>query len=186
MDHAESGADLLFRDGLINEFPVRELTAGRMELLETAVRQHNKLTLPEGLNGETKCFCDLIRDADKADIFRIVTELSFEERAGTSKGLLQETEEASDAVMECVLQHRCVPRDIRKTRFDVRVSHCCMAFELVYPESRKIVREQGFLSRLIAGRNADGEPLYSDREREQMSIVKKEIEAAWKEAPETK
>ncbi|MBQ6721731.1 MAG: hypothetical protein IJQ88_06130, partial [Clostridia bacterium] len=86
----------------------------------------------------------------------------------------------------CVLQHRCVPRDLRKTRFDVCISHCCMAFELVYPESRKIVREQGCLSRLITGRDADGKPLYSAKERGQMSIVRKEIEAAWGESLETK
>jgi hypothetical protein len=186
VDHAEFGADLLFREGLIHEFPVRGLPAGRLRLLETAIRLHNKLALPEDLDEETRRFCDLIRDADKADIFRVVTELSFEERAGTSKGLLQETEGAGDAVMACVLEHRCVPRDIRKTRFDVRVSHCCMAFELVYPESRKIVREQGYLSRLIAGQGAEGEPLYSGKERGQMGIVKKEIEAAWGEPLEEK
>ena len=186
VDHAEFGADLLFREGLIHDYPVGELSADRLSLLETAIRQHNKLALPEGLNEKTRCFCDLIRDADKADIFRVVTELSFEERAGTSKGMMQETEGACDAVMECVLQHRCVPRDIRKTRFDVSISHCCMAFELVCPESRKIVREQGFLSRLLAGSGADGKQLYSGKERGQMGIVKKEIEAAWGEPLEEK
>ena len=186
VDHAEFGADLLFKDGLIHEFPAQGLSPDRLALLETAIRLHNKLTLPGDQDEETRRFCDLIRDADKADIFRVVTELSFEERAGTSKGLLQETEGAGDAVMECVLQHRCVPRDLRKTRFDVCISHCCMAFELVYPESRKIVREQGCLSRLITGRDADGKPLYSAKERGQMSIVRKEIEAAWGESLETK
>ncbi|MER1992878.1 MAG: HD domain-containing protein [Eubacteriales bacterium] len=186
VDHAEFGADLLFKDGLIHEFPAQGLSPDRLALLETAIRLHNKLTLPGDQDEETRCFCDLIRDADKADIFRVVTELSFEERAGTSKGLLQETEGAGDAVMECVLQHRCVPRDLRKTRFDVCISHCCMAFELVYPESRKIVREQGCLSRLITGRDADGKPLYSAKERGQMSTVRKEIEAAWGESLETK
>ena len=186
VDHAEFGADLLFREGLIGRFPAEGLPEGWPELSETAIRLHNKLTLPGDQDEETRRFCDLIRDADKADIFRVVTELSFEERAGTSKGLLQETEGADEAVMECVLQHRCVPRDLRKTRFDVCISHCCMAFELVYPESRKIVREQGCLSRLITGRDADGKPLYSTKERGQMSTVRKEIEAAWGEPLETK
>ena len=185
VDHAEFGADLLFKDDLIHEFPVQGLTSGRLALLETAIRLHNKLTLPGDQDEETRRFCNLIRDADKADIFRVVTELSFEQRAGTSKGLLQETEGSCDAVMECVLQHRCVPRDIRKTRFDVCISHCCMAFELVYPESRKIVREQGYLSRLVDGRNADGKLLYSTKEYGQMSVVKKEIEAAWGEPLES-
>ena len=181
VDHAEFSADILFRDGLMERFPDEGLPEDWRIIAETAIRLHNKLTLPEDLDETARCFCDLIRDADKADIFRVVTELSFEERAGTSKGLLQETEGACDAVMDCVLGHRCVPRDARKNRFDVRVSHCCMAFELVYPESRKIVRQQGYLSRLVAGRNAAGEPLYSEKECGQMRIVRKEIEAAWGE-----
>lgn len=181
VDHAELGADLLFRDGLIGEFPARDLTPDRLSILETAIRLHNKLALPGELDGETRFFCDLIRDADKADIFRVVTELSFEERAGTSRGLLRETEGACEEVMECVLQHRCVPRNIRKNRFDVHVSHCCMAFELVWPESRRIVREQGFLGRMLEGRSADGEPPRSGKEREQLRTVKNEIEAAWGE-----
>lgn len=185
VDHAEFGADLLFRDGLVSEFPVRELPESRITLLETAVRLHNRLALPEGLDGEARCFCDLIRDADKADIFRVVTELSLEERAGTSRGMLLETEGAGEEVMACVLRHRCVPKDIRKTRFDVSVAHCCMAFEIVFPETRKIIREQGCLSRLIAGRGPDGESLYSGKERGQMETVRKEIEAAWGEPIET-
>ena len=179
VDHAEFGADLLFRDGLINEFPVRELSAGRLSLLETAIRLHNKLALPENMDDETRCFCNLIRDADKADIFRVVTELSFEQRAGTSRGMLQETEGACDAVMECVLQHRCVPRDIRKTRFDVYISHCCMAFEIVFPETREIIREQGYLWQLVTGCGGSGKPQCSEKERGQLQIVRKEIEAAW-------
>ena len=169
VDHAELGADLLFRDGLIGEFPVQEIPAYRLSILETAIRLHNRLSLPEGQDGETRRFCDLIRDADKADIFRVVTELSYEERAGTSRGLLQEAEG---------------PRDIRKNRFDAHISHCCMAFELVYPESRKIVREQGFLGRMLEGCGAGGKTPQSGKEREQLRAVRREIEAAWGEPAE--
>ena len=184
VDHAELGADLLFRDGLIGEFPVQEIPAYRLSILETAIRLHNRLSLPEGQDGETRRFCDLIRDADKADIFRVVTELSYEERAGTSRGLLREAEGASAAVMNCVFQHRCVPRNIRKNRFDVHISHCCMAFELVFPESRKIVREQGFLGRMLEGCGAGGKTPQSGKEREQLRAVRREIEAAWGEPAE--
>lgn len=181
VDHAEFGADLLFREKLIGEFINEGFPEEEMCLLETAIRQHNKLTLPENLDERTRIFCDLIRDADKADIFRVVAELPFEERAGTSRGLIQEGEAASEAVMDCVRQHRCVPRALRKTRFDVRVSHCCLAFELVFPETRRIVREQGYLNRLLSERGADGKPLWSEKERAQLRIVRREIEAVFGE-----
>lgn len=177
VDHAEFGADLLFRDGLIGQFPAESLSAEDLNILETAIRLHNKLTLPDSLDERTQRFCEIIRDADKADIFRVVAEIPFEERAGSSKGLLREEEGASEAVMGCVLQHRCVPRGARKTRFDVHVAHCCLVFELVFPESRKIVREQGFLDRLLAENDADGNPLWSGRELEQLRVIRRETDA---------
>lgn len=182
VDHAEFGADLLFREHLIDTFLSEGLSDEWRALLETAIRLHNKLTLPEHLDEQTRCFCDLIRDADKVDIFRVIIDLPFEARIGSSMNMIQEADAASDAVMSCVYEHRCVPRGIRKTRFEGRISHCCMAFELVYPESREIVQEQGFLDRLLAEQDEEGHLLWSDREREQLRTVRREIETAWGEA----
>ena len=181
VDHAEFGADLLFRENLISRFPVKSLPMDRLQLLETAIRFHNKLTLPDQLDDRARLFCNLIRDADKVDIFRVVAELPFEQRIGTSRDLFQEGEKASDAVMECVYQHRCVPRAIRKTRFEGHVSHCCMAFELVFPESRRICAEQGYLSRLLAERDENGRLLWREQERDQLDVLRTEIRKAWEE-----
>ena len=178
VDHAEFGADLLFREGLIDRFPVEGLPGEWLRLLETAIRLHNKLNLPGDLDERTRRFCEIIRDADKVDIFRVVAELPFEQRIGTSKGLIVEGDEASEAVMECVLQHRCVPRAIRRTRFEGHVSHCCMAFELAFPRSRRIVREQGFLDRLLDEHDATGCLLWTEKERAQLRVLRREIEAA--------
>ena len=185
VDHAEFGADLLFREELIRRFPAEGLTAKQLETLETAIRLHNKLALPEETEEDLRRWCDLIRDADKADIFRVVAELPFEQRIGTSRGLITEGDEASEAVMDCVREHRCVPRSIRKTRFEGHLSHCCMAFELVYPESRRIVREQGYLSRLMAEEDGDGKPIWSEKQREQLRTLRQEIEGQlWQETGE--
>lgn len=176
VDHAEFGADLLFREKLIDRFPAEGLPEEWLRLLETAIRLHNKLDLPDGLDERTRRYCELIRDADKIDIFRVVAELSFEQRAGSSKGLIVEGDGASPEVMACVMRRRCVPRALRKTRFDVHISHCCMAFELVFPESRRIVREQGHLNRLLAEQDADGKPLWTEKERAQLRVLRNEIE----------
>ena len=182
VDHAEFGADLLFHEKLIGSFPAESLREDEPHLLETAIRLHNKLTLPEALDDQTRRFCEIIRDADKADIFRVVAELPFEERIGTSKALFQEGGEASEAVMDCVRAHRCIPRALRKTRFEGHISHCCFAFELVFPETRRIVQEQGFLNRLLAECGADGKPLWNENERAQLRILRGEIDAAWGKA----
>ena len=46
VNHAQFGADLLFKEGLIQEFEKNE---GRYELIEKAIRYHNCYELPDGL-----------------------------------------------------------------------------------------------------------------------------------------
>ena len=154
VDHAELGADLLFREGLIERFPSGGLPEGWPELSETAIRMHNKLALPENLDPQTRLFAEILRDADKADIFRVVAEIPLEERLGKGAAELTAEEDVTPEVMACVYGHRCVPREVRRTRFDNHISHGCMAFELVFGESRRIAAEQGFLDRLLAEKDA--------------------------------
>ena len=182
-DHAELSGDILFREGLISRFPTEGLPEGWMEIAETAVRQHNKLNLAEGMDPRTRRFAEILRDADKADIFRVIATIPFEDRVGSSKARFLEAEEASPEVMACVYAHRCVPGALRHTRFEGHISHCCMAFELVFEASRRMVREEGWLRRLLAETDAEGNLLWNDRETEQLRILRDEIEAAWGMAP---
>ena len=179
VDHAEFGADLLFRDGLFRSFPTDQLPQERRDTAETAIRLHNKLSLPDNLDGETQRFAQILRDADKVDIFRVVAEIPFEERIGKSRGLLSEAEEASPEVLECVAGHRCVPRAARHTVLDGLIAHACMAFELVYEESRMLDREQGNLKKLLSATDESGRPRWDAAAAEQLKAVEKEIETAW-------
>ena len=179
VDHAEFGADILFRDGLIGQFPADGLPEDWLTMAEPVVRLHNKLTLPESLDARTRRFAELLRDADKADIFRVVASIPFDARIGTSKASFSDTPEASDEVMACVAAHRCVPRALRHSRFEGHISHCCMAFELVFEISRKTVKEEGWLVALLSETDAEGKPLWTEREAEQLRTVRREIEKAW-------
>ena len=179
VDHAELSGDILFRDGLIERFPEEELPEGWRAAAETAVRQHNKLKLPETLDSRTLRFAEILRDADKTDIFRVIASIPFEDRIGSSKASFRETGEASPEVMACVSEHRCVPRGLRRSRFEGRISHCCMAFELVFEYSRRTVREEGWLKALLAETDAGGEQIWTDRETEQLRVLRHEIEKAW-------
>lgn len=182
VDHAELGADILFKEGLINRFPAEPLPEGWQNIAEIAIRQHNKLTLPEDLDENTRTLSDILRDADKVDIFRVLTEISYSDRNGGRKSFHSDGHELSPEVMNCVLEHRCVPSMIRKTYFDKRVSHCCLAFELAYEESRVITREQGYLRRLLTMQDEDGQCIRNDKMLHQLALVEREIENAWQAA----
>lgn len=179
VDHAELSADILFPGGLMEQFPQEGLPENWRGIAETVIRQHNKLKLPEKLDGRTRYFAELLRDADKTDIFRVLADIPLEDRLENSGTSSQTNGEASPEVMACVWAHRCVPAAVRRSRFDRRVSHCCMAFELVFEVSRRTVREQGWLRELLAENDAEGKRLWTDRETEQLQILHREIKKAW-------
>ena len=177
VDHAELGADILFKEGVIENF-IEPDRSDRCRLAETAIRLHNKLTLPDDLTEEQRLFCQVLRDADKCDIFRVLTEPPYDGRnqriiEGASRGIV---DPAGNAVMKCVFEHRCVPRTFVKSRFESLISQCCMVFELVYPVSRSIVRQQGYLDTLM---NLPVENLVLEM---QLSTLRKELEQAWQDA----
>ena len=178
VDHAEFGADLLFREGLIERFPADGLPEGWQKLSETAIRLHNKLTLPEKMDPQARVFAEILRDADKVDIFRVVTEIPLEARLGKSAAELTAEEDITPEVMACVYEHRCVPQAVRRTRFDNHISHACMAFELVFDESRRIAAEQGFLDRILAEKDENGKQIWNRKETEALQILRHEIRSS--------
>ncbi len=170
IDHAELSADILFKEGIIERFDINDLPYDGMSLTEKAIRLHNKLILPEDLAERERLFCDILRDADKIDIFRVLAEIPYEKRANYENPPKREL--ARDEVMVCVREHRCVPRVFERSKFEALISQCCMAFELVYDESRNLVIGQGNLKKLIDDAKKDA----NDKELEQLHILENELQ----------
>ena len=142
-------------------------------IAETAIRLHNKLTLPKGLDEKTLLYCRILRDADKADIFRVLTEPPYDERNEMIVSSSAEERLAREDVMTCVTEHRCVPRRSDFTPFEALISQCCMGFELEFPESVKIVREQGYLEKLMSL------DVRNTGMAEQLETLRTEMHRAW-------
>lgn len=177
VDHAEFGADLLFQENLIQRFlpedfyqkaNTKEERSRFLTMAEVAIRAHNKLKVPQNLDKETSCFCNILRDADKADIFRVLTEVPFEERTTGFHGIVGQIG-ARDEVMKYVYAHACVPRMTIRTEFETLISHACMGFELVFDKTKEIVKTQGYLKQYLEWTPKN------DKEKEQLEFLKKEL-----------
>ena len=145
MDHAKFGADLLFKNGLIKYFEDNEMI---YPILEKAVRYHSMYRLPKDLSERELQFCQILRDADKVDIYKSCYE------AGLENVYYVTTEEVRDSeitpeVYQVFWEERAIPKNIRKTVADHLVGHIALTFELVYPESRKLAVEQGYLKKML-------------------------------------
>ena len=145
IDHAEFGADLLFKDGLIEKFDDEK---ENYELLEKAVRLHSLYRLPDDLSERELLFCQVIRDADKIDIYRANYETGLHVIYHVTKEELLNSE-ITPEVYQVFCEERAIPRNIRKTIADNLVGHIALTFELVYPESKSMAIEQGYLKKLL-------------------------------------
>ena len=135
----------------------REPGSGRIEsfledrshdaLIRAAVGLHSDLRLPGTLDARARLFCDIVRDADKVDIFRAS---GYENSPETVMGATREEflgSWVSEPARRAFLEHRCLARDERETPLDQHLGTVALAYELVLPASRRIAREQGFIYR---------------------------------------
>ena len=170
VDHAEFGADLLFKEGLIRKFAEGyyeecELARSGNEeaeqiiknnehhnkdtgLLEMAIRQHNKYRVKEALTERQRMFCDILRDADKVDIFKVNADIPMEIIYDVT------TEELKNGVitkevLESFYKKETVLKSVRRSAVDHIVGHISLLFELVYKESYRQAKEQGYVYKLL-------------------------------------
>lgn len=170
VDHAEFGADLLFKEGLIRKFAegyYEECELAEPEnqedeqiiknnehhnkdtgLLEMAIRQHNKYRVKEALTERQRMFCDILRDADKVDIFKVNADIPMEIIYDVT------TEELKNGiitkeVLESFYKKETVLKSVRRSAVDHIVGHISLLFELVYKESYRQAKEQGYVYKLL-------------------------------------
>lgn len=147
VDHAMLGADLLFEEGLIKRFHV-DLSERNRYILEKAIRNHSMYRLESGLDKETISYCNVLRDADKIDIFKVNCDTPLEDIYNVTTEELKRSP-VSEEVKKCFLDKTAVIRSLKKYPADYVVAHICLVFELVYSTSRRITKEQGYVDKLL-------------------------------------
>ena len=164
VDHAKFGAELLFGEGgMIRRF--LEETSWDDQIRD-AIYWHSAYRLPDSLKEDL--YCQILRDADKLDILRVNQETPLEDIYNVTTAELRQSK-VTPEVMEAVMEHHAVLRSIKKTPIDHVVGHICLTFELVYPKSREILKEQGYLERMIHFKSDNPETCQQFRQiREEM------------------
>lgn len=69
-DHGAYSNKILFNDGLIRKFNISEED---YLIIKKALYYHNKKDISENVSDRERFFCELIRDADRVDIFRVLS-----------------------------------------------------------------------------------------------------------------
>ena len=120
-----------------------------LDILKTAIWNHSAYRVEDGLSERVMMFCDIIRVADKIDILKVNYDVTLEVIYDVTTEELKNSK-VTDEVMNAFMEHHAVLRSLKKTPIDNLIGHAALVFELVYSESFKIVREQGYLEKMLS------------------------------------
>lgn len=141
VDHAALSCEILMQENILEELPEKE-----REMVLTAIANHNRFAIEEGLSEDTLLLCKLIRDADKCDIFRV---FACEEMVDTMGEPVEQVEQetVSDIVFQCIMEHKCILKEQRKTGLDKWVSFLAFFFDMYFDESIALLMENKYYRR---------------------------------------
>jgi len=128
VDHAENGVKILKAENL---FEVLNIT--NKELVFAAILNHNKFKIQEGLTGQELLHAKLIRDADKMDIFRVLTEYYSQRKVPLNHTLtweLQKGTAVSPAVAKEVMSGKMVSKKNILSEMDVKIMQLSWVYDL--------------------------------------------------------
>lgn len=137
-DHADLGCKVLREEKFLQELP-----EAKQEMILTAIQNHNKYAIEDGLNPDTLLLCKLIRDADKCDIFRVFACEDMVDTMGETIAQVEQ-ETITDCVYDCIFEHKCVDKTIRRTGLDKWVSFLAFFFDMYFPESLEMLQEKKY------------------------------------------
>ncbi len=161
IDHGNAGVEILEKDNFIRNF-INEDTYD--DIIKTAIRNHNKYKIEDGLKGEKLLYSKIIRDADKIDIFQ------------ESLDFFWETDEEKMEVGTSIISENYIDQFVRKapilrtpkqTSLDRLISLVAFIFDLNFDYSKKFVYEKDFINRML-----DNFEFSQEKAKQQIEIVR--------------
>ena len=147
-NHARMAVDVIREQGVLNGLNTRESL-----LIEEAVRFHNLFDLPEQVVSPTRLYMELIRDADKLDIWRVFLDecaMPEERRASAVYLGLPDLPGFSPACLTDLAAKRVVRLDECRVVNDIKLMLISWALELCFASSYRLLLERGYIPRLAA------------------------------------
>lgn len=138
IDHADLGVKILKENNFINEFCDDK---SYHPIILKSIQNHNKFKINSGLSEEELMQAKIIRDADKIDIFNLLT---FDKtiKKDTTK---QPTKEIIDALFT----RKQVSRQKVRNDTDEFVLELAMVYDINFDISLKILQEKDYINKII-------------------------------------
>ena len=136
VDHADLGVELLFDKNHIDMF-VDDLTTEEKDIMYFAIKNHNKLAIEPNLTPIQNIFCKIARDADKIDIYRVMTTNFVPSK--------QKVLSIEDSTIKSFYNHKLLEYKNESDFYYSVILKLCWVFDLNFKKSFQILMEQGYL-----------------------------------------
>lgn len=147
-DHAALSVEVAQKEGIFSELPPEF-----SEALCSAIFFHNKAEVPDNLAKATLTLANLLRDADKLDIFYVLCdyyETRNNEPNPTLTWELPNGFKISDEVAVALLPRKTVPKAAIKNQLDIKVFQMSWVYDLNFKASFRILSENRYIDRIYA------------------------------------
>ena len=169
INHAEYGVKVLFEDGLIRKF----LDDKKYDnIIKLAILNHNKIEIENELSEKEQLHAKIIRDADKTDIFYVLT-IADKEEIWYSSDL--SNQKISDKIYNDFIENRLINYKYIKTGVDILAIHFTYIYNLYFKQSIKIIYDNNYLDKLY-NRFSFNDKQTKERMKEIYETTKKYIE----------
>ena len=125
------GCTYLFDEGHIKDFGI-DKENDNARIIEKAIRNHNKLSIEDGLNEEELLFAKMIRDMDKVDIYRVIS-VEYERYFDAN--------EVTEEVLKMFSEGKTIPHTITKSKSDGLITELAFVYDIYFNESFDILAE---------------------------------------------
>lgn len=142
-NHGEAGVKILKKDNYIRKYIAQDTYD---DLILTAVYEHNRYAITEGLSKEKELFCKIIKDADKIDLMYEAIAIYWQEKKDIEE---IETGSLSEKMLADFYQHKLADNRNRISRTDQILRFTSFVFDIHFPYSFKILAENDYVSRMI-------------------------------------
>lgn len=146
VNHAELGAEILRNTRVLDT-----LDNNMRELIIRAVSYHNLAFLPEDEDEKCLMFTRLLRDADKVDIYRVVTDYYSSPLPHENQALeldLPDSPGVSEEVMQDLASRQIVNVSKLENLNDFKLLQAGWVYDINYVPTLEIVESRGYLGKI--------------------------------------
>ncbi|ABE51930.1 HD domain-containing protein [Methanococcoides burtonii] len=146
-NHALLGVNILKTEEVISGLKDEE-----QKIILTAIRNHNVHILPSLPDRRTLLHCKIIRDADKLDIYKVLTDYFIVKADFPNPALdlgLPDSSEYSRDLLQDILNNRVASTKNVKTCNDMNLTRLSWIFDMNFIETIRLVRERDYIGKIV-------------------------------------